>query len=435
MIIRFRTVALGCIVSGAFLGACANAGPEETQDYVVRDSAGTEIVVNHAPEWGEAEGWGISEEPVVRIGAVSSSDPAYQFSWISSAGRLSDGRIVVLDGQAAEIRWFDVEGNHLRSSGGPGPGPGEFNYASGMLVLPGDTVVVEDRPRVVHVFFDPDGNFLREEPFDHERMSGMGDWVECAAMTLPDRSRVVCQQEPGQPAAVADPGPGHFRRMFRMVRVSWDLEEVDTLGLQGGIEQWGIRSGDRTTFGMHPFYSNGFAAAGGDPLRVAIARNPEYSIELWRPDGGLDRIVRRSDGRRAATDEESAAAEDMLAERFRGRIPSPDSIPAVMGLWLSQQGDLIVRRIETFGEDFRFAYDVFDAEGRWLGEVSLPQRFQIEDVGEDYILGVRRDEMDVPYVELYSLVRNGSVAAASTASSGNHLAAVSGSQSPARPIR
>ena len=48
---------------------------------------------------------------------------------------------------------------------------------------------------------------------------------------------------------------------------------------------------------------------------------------------------------------------------------------------------------------------VFRSTGRWPGRVRLPPRFQLLDVGRDYMLGIRRDSLDVQFVELYSLRR------------------------------
>jgi hypothetical protein len=43
-------------------------------------------------------------------------------------------------------------------------------------------------------------------------------------------------------------------------------------------------------------------------------------------------------------------------------------------------------------------WDVFDAEGRFLGVVSMPQRFAPRLIRDDFIYGVWRDELDVQYV-------------------------------------
>jgi hypothetical protein len=39
--------------------------------------------------------------------------------------------------------------------------------------------------------------------------------------------------------------------------------------------------------------------------------------------------------------------------------------------------------------------------------VTLPKDVLIHDIGEGYILGVWKDEMDVEYVRMYSLERGG----------------------------
>ncbi len=45
----------------------------------------------------------------------------------------------------------------------------------------------------------------------------------------------------------------------------------------------------------------------------------------------------------------------------------------------------------------------FSREGVLLGTLSLPERLEVLEFGEDYVLGVWKDEMDVEYVRLYAL--------------------------------
>ena len=43
-------------------------------------------------------------------------------------------------------------------------------------------------------------------------------------------------------------------------------------------------------------------------------------------------------------------------------------------------------------------WDVFDDQGRYLGQVTMPLRFQpVKFVGHD-VYGIQRDELDVQYV-------------------------------------
>ena len=48
---------------------------------------------------------------------------------------------------------------------------------------------------------------------------------------------------------------------------------------------------------------------------------------------------------------------------------------------------------------------VLDADGRWLGTVTLPKRFSPLDIGPDYILSLWRDADDVEPVQLYDLIK------------------------------
>jgi hypothetical protein len=110
---------------------------------VVRDSAGVRIT-EIAVSLGEARSrWSISSEPILDIG-VEHGDAAYEFDGIASAGRLTDGTIAIANSGSGQIRVFDAEGRYLRSMGGLGQGPGEFNRIAWMQIGSSDTVLVID---------------------------------------------------------------------------------------------------------------------------------------------------------------------------------------------------------------------------------------------------------------------------------------------------
>lgn len=111
----------------------------------VRDSAGITIVQNH----GSYEEWQLAFLAQLRIGTVD-ADSAYQFNRVQFAGRLSDGRIVVVD-NANQIRWYDPAGRYPSRFGRRGRGPGEFIVIDTALLTSTDTLIVYDsrsrRPR------------------------------------------------------------------------------------------------------------------------------------------------------------------------------------------------------------------------------------------------------------------------------------------------
>jgi hypothetical protein len=372
--------------------------------HAVRDSADITIIDNRDGAWADGEGWRVSAEPLVEIGAVSSENPALEFSRIHGVARLSDGRIVVLEGQDSEIRWFDAQGRHLLTRGGTGGGPGEFGRASAMFLLPGDTIVVEDAWSGAVSFFDQNGDYVRQQTFDRERLWQSASFEECADRILPDLSRLMCVSEPGEPERQADPGPGHLRRFARFVRVSPGLDSVIPLGRYGGIEQWGVDAGGRTRTVI---------ANGGPAMRIAIAINPAYSIEVWAPDGRLVHVVRRAGDPVVPTAQQReqamrmlagfAGSDEALANRLVAEVDEPTSMPAVLRMLVDASNHLWVYQRALIARPGTI--DVFDPGGRYLGEVVMPNGFGAFEIGDDYVLGIQRTEDDVSIVRLHALDR------------------------------
>ena len=81
----------------------------------------------------------VASAPDVSIGELEGDDP-YLFGYVSDATRLSNGTVAVANCLTAEVRWFDRQGRHVRSAGGRGQGPGEFNFLRRLFPAGGDTV-------------------------------------------------------------------------------------------------------------------------------------------------------------------------------------------------------------------------------------------------------------------------------------------------------
>jgi hypothetical protein len=50
-------------------------------------------------------------------------------------------------------------------------------------------------------------------------------------------------------------------------------------------------------------------------------------------------------------------------------------------------------------------WSIFDQEGRWLSDLTVPEGWQILDIGSEYILVLVRDELDVERVRKHALHR------------------------------
>ncbi len=149
-----------CITCAAIACSGGDSAVVPQDPVVVLDSAGIEIVQN--PERAtDSTSWSIDTVPHLVIGDDESRGERYLFGYIVGAASLSDGRIVVADRQLPGVRMYDSVGAFVRQVGGVGQGPGEYTAVGGVVVLPGDTIVVRSpyAGRAVQLF-DPAGVFV-----------------------------------------------------------------------------------------------------------------------------------------------------------------------------------------------------------------------------------------------------------------------------------
>jgi hypothetical protein len=400
------------IVASSFaaliVSACRTDVPADSAKVgATRDSAGIAIVEHRGEPTGSIT---IRDKPSLSIGSAGGSDTAVLFTYIKGAIRLSDGTIVVMERD--DTRWFDSTGHHLRTTTRKGDGPGEFRSLHSLFRLAGDSVVVSGGEYGPHkqATFAPDGRFAHEERLDVGRYRMLGDLGECQT-TLPDRSWLDCTSIPDP-----DPKPDDERTVVRFVRVPASLGRVYELGVANWAFYTQVTLGGRKHTARRPFTPLSVtepAAAGGTPMRIAIATGPAYQVNVWSDTGKLERIIRRLDGRVPVTDEDRAAHERSLRntpgmhpadlEKVLKAVPPPDSMPGIASIVVASTGAFFVKRYTRVDKTIPTRVDVFDAEGAFVATLTLPPRFRLLDAGADYLLGVRQDDDDVPFVELYPL--------------------------------
>lgn len=414
---------VACTAFACLLVACAGGG-DEASTSVTRDSMGITIVENPAPAWPEGRGPVALGAPAV---SLDDSVATGGLPYVRDGLRLPNGEFLIVSGSTAH--WFDQNGALLRIIGGAGEGPGEFRDID-QVMMRADTVMLSGFSNNQKVsFFGPGGTHLRDELLDRERFQALGRWAECQARVLPDGSRLGCMMDSSIPLSATNrvskiddrgwssPGPGLLRQMRRTHLATAALDTTYALGVDIGIEQFGVDvGGGEVSFVTHPMYARSVVAVGGSPMRIAIGTNPQWEVELWTPQGHLERIVRLTNGRRVPTAEEVTTATRLLRERELSysrdtvatlkavaAVPTPDSLPGMLGLAMSRAGEFAVTRGGVWAEEFPMIIDFFDADGRWTGMREMPPRWRLLDFGLDYLLGVRYDSDDLPHVELYHL--------------------------------
>lgn len=393
----------------AALAAMAIAGSQQVQGQVrteFRDSAGIRIIENSRPPEGSRLDWRIGPEPLLSIGQVEGEEP-YLFERVFGIEMLSDGRIVIGDDGAKELRVFDQQGNHLETWGGRGEGPGEFGGIQlwGMARLPGDSIMVWGFLWPELTVFGPDGQFARRFIPERAQWDSRGRMRHLVPSTVSGDGLILANQD------ILYMHPG-------LVEV-WDAggELRGSLGEHPGQEV--IRHGGRDTDPVM-FARYAFRRSWGDLF--IINTNHRYEFRAFALDGSLARIVRLDHELRtptrahvaAYTDEElswiSSERADRLAERRRELrdMAVAEHLPAFSFVSTDALDHLWVYEYEAPGEETPDALvTVFDPEGRALGYFEIPEGMFVYEAGEDYILGKVRDELGVETVHIWSLDRGG----------------------------
>jgi hypothetical protein len=151
--------------------------------------------------------------------------------------------------------------------------------------------------------------------------------------------------------------------------------------------------------------------------RYVVGTPHSYELAVHRSDGSLLAIVRLLRDNAAVTAADIEAFKSLMLENIdddnerRDRRQElddydyPAQAPAFgSAILVDTQGDLWVPEYSVRIQQ-GMEWQVFDPEYRLLGKVESPARFTPRYIGDDIVLGVWRDELDVEYVRGYELIK------------------------------
>lgn len=397
----------------AVAAACSSSGGAPAPS--VRDSAGIRIVESTAPQWDDGRGWTLSAEPILEIGVMNGDDP-YMFDQVWGAARFEDGTLVVANAGDGTLRYFDSTGTHLYSAGGIGAGPAEFTALFGFSRV-GDNVAGHQYAQLPSKVFDRQGNFLR-------------------AMTPPNVGF------PSTPIGVFDDGSlfivtwpqgrtirgDVFVDSAHYIRMTHDFARTDTVALLPAVRFVAIQL--RVT-------RQGVPQQFAPRSATAVAEGEwyygwpqEYELRRYDRNGTLQRIMRRAWEPTPVTSDDVQRYRDESLNRGAGEeVPPqirtqrlaildgmmyPEHHPAFDRIMLDRAQNLWVERNDPTNpreagwgsmRESPTNWDVFDQEGTWLGQVDLPARFWVWEIGDRYVAGVSKDDVDVERVAVYNIMK------------------------------
>jgi len=352
---------------------------------------GGRVVVTNPAEgmWRAGEGWRVVEE--IRIGAEDGDGPEV-LGRISALMEDAGGRIWALESDDQQFKVFGSDGRFVRTVGRKGGGPGEMRQVAGVAeTSDGQLMVVDPQGARVSVF-DTAGIFLRSIPIS-------GGFVIIPWPGGIDSAGYFYHVVP-QPTA------GAFE--FALVRYDSEMTPLDTLipPRRTARHQFEHRSGP------------------GNMLSASVPFSPSMTWRLtregdfWFIHTGTYELVRQSargDTIRSVSkpfrsvpvtgaEKDSALARlkwftDQGGKVDRGRIP--DVKPAVQGFQVAEDGHLWVNAVQPDTGSQRKVFEIFDPEGRFLGEVRFPfdlMSYPVPILRRDRIIGVTQDDAGVPYI-------------------------------------
>jgi hypothetical protein len=378
----------------------------------------------------------VASEPRLTIGVLNGPEE-YQFVDLAAASRRSDGSIVVVDRGSRMVRAYGPDGVYEETLGGPGEGPGEFTDPGWVLVTNGDTVVIWDQALLRATRFGPGGDLVGVQTLDWGKMAGsMGLDIEAIGFEgkeLGAKTKVEAEVSvlyPGEMEPLADggflvrlaekvmepPGNGPFRIRSGVLRFSSDLSVVDTLLLFPGEERVAVDAPWGRLAVSPPKVRQTWLTHQGNPPTVCVGDQRGPQISCFDPSGAATLIRWEGEPRDLTPDELAAWREgtvrfyDLKLSRQQvlamlDQVPLPDARPPYAQITLDGLGFLWAEVGPSPGcEGGWVDFLVFHPEGSLLGQVQVPP-VQVLEIGEDYLLGVHQDELQVEYLHLYELRR------------------------------
>jgi hypothetical protein len=354
-------------------------------------ASGTIVVTNSGPTaWADTNGWKLVLEHTVQ---PPEGDPAAFGDPFDILPR-PDGTFLLRESDDPTLSLYAADGRVIRRFGRDGAGPGEFRHPYPAWL--GDTLVVHDPAQSRITFYALDGTLLRSFPSVccHE---GPPITVDARGWTR------VTGQRPSDSA-------------FTMQWIWFDRDgnRVDSLipPTAGQMKYWTVEvKGGRSRYNV-PFAGQNSYAFLPDS-GVVYGFTDRYELLVSPTGRDTSRIIRRTGV--VGDPVRAGMVDSIIAFRVKynaalGPIAKASDAPSVHPLWtdvsIDGAGNLWVHRGDNDGGRRRF--DVFDPEGRFLGEVASPfPKLWTSNWAGDRVAVLDEDEAGLPRVRIYRIERQG----------------------------
>ncbi|MDH3733476.1 MAG: hypothetical protein OEU54_08070 [Gemmatimonadota bacterium] len=350
----------------------------------------------------------------LRVGSVD--DPETSLTSIRAVEIGPDGRIYTLHHRERLIRIHAPEGTPLGSFGGRGEGPGELESPFRMNLIDGELRVWDTRTFRLSRF-DLEGQFLglatyRPKPFEHPYLRPpRPTWA------LPDMTFI------GEFGLNSIPG-AEEQGDSPVLRLALDGDILDTLvirPLEGDQLNVDVGTGEPNFTGP-PYGWGPIVAVSPARMELVVAERDVYPAEprmrvtrssvggdtFWSREYPYDPVPVDPDHVEAVVANFARVVEQAgwttarrAAEAYRGSMVIPEHTPPLTRVVIGRDGSIWLELADN--DDTANHWLLLDSSGELHGQVSLPERFFVRYATLEEVWGMELDELDIPYLVLYTL--------------------------------
>jgi hypothetical protein len=348
---------------------------------------------------GAPERWELGDQPVATV------DPAeHELYWITDALFWQDSLIALAHQSGGEVLFFMLDGELVRRFGRRGGGPGEYRAITQLVRYRADSLAAFDVRLRRATVMDGNGELGRLVPIGQQHPR-----VDVLLGSGPEGSLYFEAEWQGFEGWLT-------RDTLRVLRVA-EGDDAELLVSLPHTYSYQVRVQGSPSIGNPPLTPVAYADLQG---RHLVAGQSDWTA-LYHLDvvSGIARWFSVPCRLAPVSEQDIRGYQDQLLQnaspdgeaRYRelwSQLEYPDWIPWFKRLLVDRTGHVWLGEYTGRGLD-PSRWLVVDLEGRIVARVSTPERFWPMDIGEDYVLGVERDSLDLEWVRMYPLRRSGGV--------------------------
>lgn len=267
----------------------------------------------------------------------------YLFSRIRSITVDDAGNIYVLDSKDKHVLAFDSTGNHLRTFGRAGQGPGEFRLPLTIGMANRDEIVVEDS-RSSLVYYSTAGEYSRNLPITKTGVARIT--VDSQGYIL----GIVIKRDKEDPR--------------------YEIQKFDPeMNFIHSLDSTPTPSADNE--GFNPFSGSIYYAFDKDD-RVVCGVSNRYEIKIFDTTGNLVKKITKEYDPVEITEEEKKKTKEEMPPELKLVMPKYHS--AFRWISTDDEGRIFVMTNERIPGSDGYFHDVFDSEGRYLAKIPFEFR-------------------------------------------------------------